>query len=127
MSAQPAPLARYQATRSAQLRRRVADAIRDLDRAGQSINLSAVAAAADVDRAFIYDHPDLRETIEKLRSSGSPHRPARPSAEQASLASLRARLEVAHTELTRLRAENSELRAALETRLGEQWNSHPQP
>lgn len=121
MSAQPEGLERFQRERSATLREAILRATRELDRAGQQVSVSAVARNAGVDRSYLYEHPDLLEQIRALGSSHSVHRPARPATEQASLQSLRARLEVVHAELTRLRAENSELHRALERGLGERW------
>jgi len=121
MSAQPEALQRFQRERSEAIQAAILTAIRELDRAGQQVNVAAVARKAGVDRSYLYEHPDLLEQIRALSAARSTHRPARPAAEQASLASLRARLEVAHTELTRLRAENGDLRRALERGLGECW------
>ncbi len=121
MSAQPQPLANFQRDRSQAIREAILAAVRELDRSGQQVNVSAVARKAGVDRSYLYEHPDLLERIRALGSSRSAHRPTRPAAEQASLESLRARLEVAHAELTRLRAENDQLRRTLERGLGERW------
>ena len=121
MSAQPPGLERFQRERSQATRAAIIAAVGELDRAGQQINISALARHVGVDRSYLYEHPDLLEQVRALGRSRSPHRPSRPAAEQASLESLRARLEVAHTELARLRAENSELRRALERGLGERW------
>lgn len=121
MSAQPPGLERFQRERSQATRAAIIAAVGELDRAGHQINISALARKAGVDRSYLYEHPDLLERIRALGSARSTHRPTRPAAEQASLESLRARLEVAHTELNRLRAENNEQRRALELGLGKRW------
>ncbi|MGI9081703.1 MAG: DUF6262 family protein [Thermoleophilaceae bacterium] len=121
MSAQPQALASFQRHRSQAIREAILAAVRELDRGGQQVNVSAVARKAGVDRSYIYEHPDLLEQIRALGSSRSEHRPTRPATEQASLESLRARLEAAHAELTRLRAENDQLRRTVERGLGERW------
>ncbi|MGI8305792.1 DUF6262 family protein [Saccharopolyspora hattusasensis] len=47
-------------------------AIRDLIKRGEPITFQAVARAADVSHAFLYNHPQLRSRIEHLRAR---HRP----------------------------------------------------
>jgi Family of unknown function (DUF6262) len=123
MSAQPAPLAEFQRQRSADRREAVLRAIRELDAASAAINVAAVAARAGVDRSYIYDHPDLFAEVRRLRDGDRPTPTRRPVAERASEASLQARLASAHEEITRLRAENRELRRRLEEALGDRWDS----
>ena len=123
MSAQPPALARFQRHRSQAIREAILAAVRELDRDGLQVNVSAVARKAGVDRSYLYEHPDLLEQIRALGSSRSAHRPTRPAAEQATLDSLRARLEVVHAELIRLRGENHELHRALEHVLGGSWEA----
>jgi len=90
-------------------------AIEQLDRDGQSVSFGAVAHTAGVSRAWLYRQPDIRRLIEQLRNDG----PA-PTAQPASVASLRQRLDNARAEITRLRAENHALRDQLARHLGTQ-------
>jgi Family of unknown function (DUF6262) len=119
---QPDGLAAFQRQRSAQRRNAVIAAIRKLDRAGDSITVSAVASLAGVDRSYIYDQVDLLEDIRQRRAT--PVRPvSRPAAERSTLASLQARLTSAHEEITRLNAENRKLRDRLAVTLGDAWQA----
>ena len=94
-------------------------AIKRLDRSGQPVTFSAVAAAAGVSRAWLYRNPDVRDLITRLRTE-----PARTAstraAQRATAESLRARLDAAHEEITRLRAENAALRQQAARRIGQQ-------
>jgi Family of unknown function (DUF6262) len=94
-------------------------AIERLDRSAQPVTFSAVAAAAGVSRAWLYRNPDIRDLITRLRTE-----PARTAstraAQRATAESLRARLDAAHEEITRLRAENAALRQQAARRIGQQ-------
>jgi hypothetical protein len=119
---QPDGPAAFQRQRSAQRRNAVIAAIRKLDRAGDSITVSAVASLAGVDRSYIYDQVDLLEDIRQRRAT--PVRPvARPAAERATLESLQARLASAHEEIARLKAENRSLRERVAIVLGDAWQA----
>jgi hypothetical protein len=94
-------------------------AIERLDRSGQPVTFSAVAAAAGVSRAWLYRNPGIRDLITRLRTQ--PARTASTRAAQRATAdSLRARLDAAHQEITRLRAENTTLRQKAARHLGQQ-------
>jgi hypothetical protein len=94
-------------------------AIERLDRSGQPVTYSAVAAAAGVSRAWLYRNPGVRDLITRLRTQ--PARTASTRAAQRATAdSLRARLDAAHQEITRLRAENTTLRQQAARHLGHQ-------
>jgi hypothetical protein len=94
-------------------------AIERLDRSGQPVTFSAVAAAAGVSRAWLYRNPGIRDLITRLRTQ--PARTASTRAAQRATAdSLRARLDAAHQEITRLRAENTTLRQQAARHLGQQ-------
>jgi hypothetical protein len=94
-------------------------AIERLDRSGQPVTFSAVAAAAGVSRAWLYRNPGVRDLITRLRTQ--PARTASTRAAQRATAdSLRARLDAAHQEITRLRAENTTLRQQAARHLGQQ-------
>ena len=98
-------------------------AIKRLDRSGQPVTFSAVAAAAGVSRAWLYRNPDVRDLITRLRTE--PARTARTrAAQRATAESLRARLDAAHQEITRLRAENAALRQQAARRIGQQRTRH---
>ena len=98
---------------------KTSQAIERLDRSGQPVTFSAVAAAAGVSRAWLYRNPSARDLITRLRTE--PARTAStPAAQRASAESLRARLDAAHDEITRLRAENATLRQQAARRLGQQ-------
>lgn len=109
-----AAAARHQATLS-----KASQAVERLDRTGQPVTFSAVAAAAGVSRAWLYRNPAIRDLITRLRSE--PRRAASPpAAQRATAESLRARLGAAHEEITRLRAENAALREQAARHLGQQ-------
>jgi hypothetical protein len=92
-------------------------AIERLDRSGQPVTFSAVAAAAGVSRAWLYRDPEIRNLIEQLR--GTPQTTTR-DAHRASADSLRQRLDAARADITRLRAENAALRDQLARHFGGQ-------
>ena len=105
---------RHQATLT-----RATNAIEYLDRSGQPVTFSAVAAAAGVSRTWLYRNPGIRDLITRLRSS--PTRTASTAAaHRATVESLRARLGAARQEISRLRAENATLREQAARRLGQQ-------
>ena len=108
--------------RATATRRRAAAAIRRMDNAGQPISFDAVAREGQVSRSWLYNQPDLRTEIERLRARRDPgptgHR--LPDRQRASDASLRRRLEVTTERNRQLEAENRHLREALEVALGEQ-------
>ncbi|MCA1706119.1 MAG: DUF6262 family protein [Actinobacteria bacterium] len=93
-------------------------AIDEFDRATQSPTFAAVARAAGVSRSWLYDQPDIRDAIIRLRRE-RPTETSVPSVQRTSPASLRQRLDESRTEIARLRAENGVLRDQLARRLGE--------
>ena len=103
---------------------KASQAIEHLDRSGQPVTFSAVAAAAGVSRTWLYRNPGARDLITRLRTQ-----PARPAstraAHRASAESLRARLDAATQEISRLRAENATLREHAAHRLGQQRAQEP--
>ncbi|WP_443073394.1 DUF6262 family protein [Streptomyces sp. NBC_01451] len=106
--------------RSAATRRRAVSALRRMDATGTTITFETVAREAGVSRSWLYNQPDLRAEIERLRAR---HRvPATrpvPDRQRASDASLLRRLEAATKRNRQLEAENRELREALALALGE--------
>ena len=120
---QPEALAAYQAKRSLQRRGAVTAAIGKLDKAGQPVNVSAVAGVAGVDRSYIYSQPDLLAEIRQRRTAAPPKLTTRSTAERATVASLQARLASAHDEIARLKTENQAIRERLAIALGEAWET----
>jgi Family of unknown function (DUF6262) len=94
------------------------NAIRTLVKRGESITFQAVQREADVSHAFLYNHPDLRGRIERLRSQARPVPAPTPPADGQST------LVLALTDqITRLKKQHREevqaLRDALEQAHGE--------
>lgn len=106
---------RAEATRS-----RAVTALRRMDNAGIPVTFDAVARQARVSRSWLYNQPDLRAEIERLRERQQPaaSRPV-PDRQRASDASLLRRLEIAAARIRRLEADNKQLRDALAQALGE--------
>ena len=106
--------------RAAATRKRATSALRRMDSTGTVITFETVAREAGVSRSWLYNQPDLRAEIERLRTR---HRiPATrpvPDRQRASEASLLRRLEAASQRNRQLEAENRELRQALALALGE--------
>ena len=107
--------------RTAATRQRAVSALRRMDKAGMPITFDAVAREAQVSRSWLYNQPDLRAEVERLRSRrtlSSPGRPV-PDRQRASDASLLRRLESATERIRHLEADNQQLREALALALGE--------
>ena len=107
--------------RAAATRRKAASALRRMDTTGIVITFETVAREAGVSRSWLYNQPDLRAEIERLRLRHRPVPATRPVPERqrASEASLLRRLEAATERNRQLEAENRELRQALALALGE--------
>lgn len=107
--------------RAAATRKRAVSALRRMDKAGLSITFDAVAREAEVSRSWLYNQPDLRAEVERLRARRSPSPPGRPvpDRQRASDASLLRRLESATERIRQLEADNQQLREALALALGE--------
>ena len=93
-----------------------------MDKAGLPITFDAVAREAKVSRSWLYNQPDLRAEIERLRARRhpAPHRERLPDRQRASDASLRQRLQIMSERNRQLENENRQLREALAVALGEQ-------
>jgi hypothetical protein len=112
----PIALARANARRHQSALSAAQGTIERLCREGRPVNFGAVARASGVSRAWLYRQAELRDSIGRLRSTTAPA-PA-PSAQRASISSLRQRLETARAEVSRLKAENTVLRDQLARQLG---------
>lgn len=106
--------------RSEATHRRAVTALRHLDNTGTLVTFDAVAKQARVSRSWLYNQPELRAEIERLRQRHQPT-PQRlvPERQRASDASLLQRLEVATTRIRQLEVDNKRLRDALAQALGE--------
>ncbi|MFF3848620.1 DUF6262 family protein [Streptomyces sp. NPDC002328] len=93
-------------------------AIRTLVKRSEPITFQAVQREAGVSHAFLYNHPDLRGRIERLRAQARPApTPAAPADEQSTL------VLALTSQITRLKKQHREevqaLRDALEQAHGE--------
>ncbi|MFJ7265042.1 DUF6262 family protein [Streptomyces globosus] len=106
--------------RAAATRRRAVTALRRMDTTGTAITFETVAREAGVSRSWLYNQPDLRAEIERLRARHrAPATRPVPDRQRASDLSLLRRLEAATTRNRQLEAENRQLREALALALGE--------
>lgn len=106
--------------RSQATRRRAIAALRRMDDAGAPINFDTLARAASVSRSWLYNQPDLRAEVERLRQRRTvASRRTPPERQRASDASLLARLNIASARIQQLEADNKRLRNALAEALGE--------
>jgi hypothetical protein len=80
-----------------------------------------VARQAKVSRSWLYNQPDLRAEVERLRARRNPPPNARsvPDRQRSSDTSLLRRLESAAEHIRHLESENQQLREALALALGE--------
>jgi hypothetical protein len=121
----PDPLSEAAARRHELTRSRAIQALRELDRAGVPVTFTGVAEAAGISRSWLYAQPDTSSQIRRLRQKrnavGSAG--AIPAAQQATDASLRARLAAALDRKKQLVGENARLRRQLALALGDQRSS----
>lgn len=113
-----AALAAATRRRAESTRQRARVALQDLDRVGAPITYASVAHAAGISRALLYRDPQLREQINRLRSSAT-RSPRQPAAQRMSQASRDELLATLREEVQTLRAENHALRLQLASRIGE--------
>jgi hypothetical protein len=106
--------------RSQATHRRAVAALRRMETTGVAVTFDAVAREANVSRSWLYNQPDLRTEIERLRQRERPsgRRPV-PDRQRASEASLQRRLELASERVRHLEADNQRLRRALAEALGD--------
>ncbi len=108
--------------RAAATHKRALSTLRRMDKAGLPITFDAVAREAGVSRSWLYNQPDLRTEIERLRARrqpSTPHAPV-PDRQRASEPSLLQRLAAATERIKHLESENRQLREALAHALGQQ-------
>ena len=113
-----AALAAAARQRADQTRQRATEALQRLHATGQPITFAHVARTAGVSRSWLYRQPDLRADIDRLRRVATAQAVPVPSPERGSAESLRQRLEAALDEITRLKADNHQLREHLAQHLG---------
>jgi Family of unknown function (DUF6262) len=107
---------RHQLTRAKAIR-----SLRELDHTGVAVTFEAVARYADVSRSWLYNQPDLRAEIERLReATRRAPLPAIPTTQRASDPSLLRRLQTANERNAQLTEENQRLRRQLAHALGDQ-------
>lgn len=107
--------------RAAATRRRATAALRRMDTTGTVITFETVAREARVSRSWLYNQPDIRAEIDRLRARHrTPTTRPVPDRQRASDASLLRRLQSATERNQQLETENRELRHALALALGEQ-------
>jgi Family of unknown function (DUF6262) len=114
---------RHELTRS-----KAVQALRELDRAGVPVTFAGVAQAAGISRSWLYTQPDISSQIRRLREKthGAGSAGATPAGQQATDASLRARLTAALDRNRQLADENARLRRQLARALGDQRSARPQ-
>ena len=99
---------------------RTRTALAELDQQGRPITFQSVARQAGVSRQWLYQQPDLRAEIERLRALHLQRRGEVPARERATEASLRSRIQTLLDENRRLRAEVADLKAELALAYGQQ-------
>jgi hypothetical protein len=110
--------------RHQQTAHRADEGIRRLLQEGRPVNFQAVAEAARVSTAWLYQHSEIRERIEHLREqqslqvSSAPKMRASEASKDAMQATLRQRVK-------QLEAENRELKQQLEVVYGQLYKKQP--
>lgn len=107
-----------QARHAASLKR-AEDALRTLLRQGQPISMKGFAKIAGVSRSWLYNQPEVRAQLEQLQRAPARTAGPRRDAQRATSESLRQQIHTCRQEITRLRAENHQLRDQLARRLGD--------
>ena len=97
---------------------RAKNALAAMTRRGTPVTFRSVAETAGVSRSWLYSQQELREEINRLRHRSQGRPGLLPSAERATVDSLRQQMRTYRDEITRLQTENQELRNELARRLG---------
>jgi hypothetical protein len=106
--------------RSQATRRRAAAALRRMDNTGLPVTIDALAREAGVSRSWLYNQPELRAEIERLRDRPRPTADRLvPNRQRSPDASLLRRVEMATQRIRELETDNTQLRHALAQALGE--------
>lgn len=100
-------------------RRRAVAALRRIDNAGTPVTFDCVAREAQVSRSWLYNQPDLRAEIDRLRNRRHGSTRPVPDRQRATDASLQQRLNAATARNRELEADNKQLRRALAEALGD--------
>jgi hypothetical protein len=115
------PLAEAARRRRELTRAKAVRSLRELDHAGTAITFETVARHADVSRSWLYNQPDLRAEIQRLRAATRrAPLPSIPATQRASDPSLLRRLHAATERNAQLIQENQRLRRQLAHALGDQ-------
>jgi Family of unknown function (DUF6262) len=115
-------LANHRATVAKDKRRAIEKAIRHLRKTNGTINVSAVAARAGVQRKTVYKHNDLMAVIDQYRRQ--PTSTDLPAGRETSIvAALRRRLAAKDDAIRQLRATVAQQKATIELLYG-QLDSH---
>lgn len=102
-------------------RAKAIQALRELERTGAPVTFQSVAAAARVSRSWLYNQPDIRAEIERLRPlTNRTSVPEIPASQRISESSILARLNAALQRNRELAEENQRLRRQLAHALGDQ-------
>lgn len=113
------------AEKSRQARRRVIEAIAEMQREGTAINFNTICLAASVSKTFLYDpkHSDLAQQIRSQRQFNPQSATSRPiaskksdSAKDAQLARFKERIKVLEEQVRILQQENELLYGKLSRR-----------
>jgi hypothetical protein len=120
MPPDPTPLATAARRKRKDAQTRARNALRELDQQGEAITFQAVARHARVSRQWLYQQPELRKEIERLRDRNvADMRPRVPDAHRASTASLHQRNTMLLAENRRLREQVAELKRELAIAYGQ--------
>jgi hypothetical protein len=106
--------------RHALTRAKAIQALRKLDHAGTPITFETIARTAGVSRSWLYNQPDIRTEIQRLRdATRRAPAPPIPATQRATADSLRRRLEATNERLRQLTEDNQRLRRQIAQALGD--------
>nr|WP_042185170.1 DUF6262 family protein [Kibdelosporangium sp. MJ126-NF4]CEL16583.1 Mobile element protein [Kibdelosporangium sp. MJ126-NF4]CTQ89066.1 Mobile element protein [Kibdelosporangium sp. MJ126-NF4] len=121
MSPVPEHLRQAAHARTQQAEARAQSALKNMTKAGETINFTTVARKAQVSTDFLYNHPTLRSQIERHRTKHNPTRQPQPTEDDTTSTSAAVRaLSAKLTEQRQVhQKEVTALRKALEVAQGE--------
>jgi predicted nuclease with TOPRIM domain len=111
-------LAVHAKLRAEHKQQQVDQAIGKLLRENKPINFNAVATAAGVTKAYLYNHPELRDRIETLRASQMNHITPRRTLSERTEGSREVLLVAKDRRIKELEAENRQLKEELKVARG---------